>query len=128
MYAAGAKPYFDGMAVHLYENAKTRASWNIWDQTFWISGSVREIMDNHGDSAKLIHSSEGGANANVTGEAEQVTRMKNTYADFASRTRVGMACEYTMMNDDVPGFGMLRDDLSKRPVWAAFQQLALAAS
>jgi hypothetical protein len=29
-----------------------------------------------------------------------------------------------MLDDDVPGFGMLRDDRTRRPAWYAFQQRA----
>jgi len=29
-----------------------------------------------------------------------------------------------MMDDDVPGFGLLRPDRSQRPAWAAYKQRA----
>lgn len=124
IYAHGGKGSFDMVAVHLYEDPKARGAWNIWDQTFSLTPSVRSVMDANGDGDKLIVSTESGANVDKVGEEKQAITVRDAYTEFASRPNTGFIIQYSMMNDDVNGYGMLRDDRSRRPVWDVFHQLA----
>jgi hypothetical protein len=64
MYARGAKPYFDAVAVHPYSFPAlpgTYEPWSAWSQMSQTSPSVRGVMKRYHDSAKPIWITEFGA-------------------------------------------------------------------
>ena len=81
-------------------------------------------MDANGDSSKPIISTESGATVSKNTEAAQATIISHDFdaLNDPKFKNFGMMLVYTMMDDDVPGFGMLRPDLSKRPSWTTYQQ------
>jgi hypothetical protein len=123
MYAAGAKGYFDMLSLHLYDDPDDHGSWNLWDQAFTMSPSIRSIMDANGDRSVPIVSTESGGPATKYGEAGQATIIDHDFNHlYAGQIR--MCLVYTMLNDDVSGFGLLRDDRSRRPAWYTLQSRA----
>jgi len=121
MYAAGARGYFDALSLHLYDDPDDHGPWNLWDQTFTMSPSIRSIMDSNGDQAIPIVSTESGGPTTKYGEDGQATIVDHDFNHlYAGQLR--MMLVYTMLNDDVPGFGLLRDDLTRRLAWYAFQR------
>jgi cellulase (glycosyl hydrolase family 5) len=123
MYAAGAKGYFDMLSLHFYDDPDDHGTWNLWDQAFSMSTSIRSIMDANGDQAIPIASTESGGPTTKYGEAGQATIVDHDFNHLYSG-QIRMLLVYTMLDDDVPGFGMLRDDRTRRPAWYAFQQRA----
>ncbi len=121
MYAAGAKGYFDMLSLHLYDDPDAHGSWNLWDQAFTMSPSVRSIMDSNGDQSIPIISTESGAPVTKYGESGQAQIIGDGFNHLYAG-QIGMYLVYTMENDDVSGFGLLRDDGSRRPAWYTFQQ------
>jgi hypothetical protein len=123
MYAAGAKGYFDALSLHFYDDPDDHSSWNLWDQAFTLSPSIRSIMDSNGDQSIPILSTESGGPITKYGEDGQATIVDHDFNHlYAGQLR--MMLVYTMLNDDVPGFGLLRDDRTRRPAWFAFQRRA----
>jgi Bacterial Ig domain len=125
MYAAGAKGYFDMLSLHLYDDPDNHGSWNLWDQAFTMSPSIRSIMDSNGDQSVPIISTESGGPTTKYGETGQATIVDHDFNHLYSG-QLKMMLVYTMLNDDVSGFGLLRDDRSRRPAWYTFQQRAAA--
>jgi hypothetical protein len=130
MFEAGLAGNFDAISFHGYDNPTTRASWNIWDSVFHVTGNVRALMVQYGQSAKDIVSTESGARILGEGgsytEAQQATIVGedfNALTTYASSNFKSMMV-YTMMNDDVPGYGLLRTDRTQRPAWAIYQTKA----
>jgi hypothetical protein len=123
MYASGAHGYFDALSLHLYDDPDDHGTWNLWDQTFTMSPSIRSIMDANGDQAIPIFSTESGGPTTKYGEEGQATILDHAF-DHLYSGQIRMLLAYTMMNDDVPGFGLLRDNGSKRPSWYVFQSRA----
>lgn len=121
MYKAGARGYFDMLSLHFYDDADDHGAWNLWDQAFTMSTSIRSIMDANGDQAIPIGSTESGGPTTKYGEAGQATIVDHDFNHLYSG-EIRMLLVYTMLDDDVPGFGMLRDDRTRRPAWYAFQQ------
>ena len=127
MYQLGAKPYFDAANVHAYDDPNQHGSWSMWDMT-WGSGgrgyydskNVRSVMNANGDSAKPIVSTESGGPVPKYSEAQQAQIVTNALKDG----RFAFVCVYNMMDDEVPGFGLLRSDRSKRPSWDAYHAVA----
>jgi hypothetical protein len=130
LYQNGARGAFDVMNLHLYEDATVLETWNIWYQAFHGPENIRSLMDQNGDGEKFVVSTESGyqpGTGNTTGsqkETTQVTTMRRAYEDFATRPRTGFILVYTMMNDSVPGWGLLRDDRSRRPAFGVLQGIA----
>jgi hypothetical protein len=119
MYAAGAKGYFDMLSLHLYDDPDQHGSWNLWDQAFTMSPSIRSIMDSNGDQAVPIISTESGGPVSTYGEGGQATIVDHDFNHLYAG-QLGMLFVYTMLNDDVSGFGLLRDDRTRRPAWSTF--------
>jgi hypothetical protein len=137
LYAAGAKGHFDVFSVHLYDDPDIRADWNLWDWTFYPSSynnytTVRSIMDSKGDQAIPIISTEAGLPVHSSdapdfhyyNETNQAVVIGHDFDHLASGQIASFAI-YTMMDDDVPGFSLLRADLSQRPAWGVYQERAL---
>jgi len=123
MYAAGAKGHFDVLSLHLYDDPLASGSWNIWNMAFHFPISVRSVLDAHGDAAIPIGSTETGGPVTTYGEDGQATIVSHDF-DALSDPRLAFICVYSMMDDDVPGFGLLRPDRTPRPAWAVYQSRA----
>jgi hypothetical protein len=121
MYEAGAKGYFDMLSLHCYDDPDDHGTWNLWDQAFTIGPTIRSIMDANGDQAIPIASTESGGPTTKYGEPGQATIVDHDF-DHLYAGQIRMLLVYTMLDDDVPGFGLLRDDRTKRPAWYAFQR------
>ena len=127
-YAAGLHGHFDAISLHLYNDPNSQtianASWNFWYWAFVAQPeNIRSVMNANGDSAKPIISTEtGDTTGNTTSGENSVATIISHDFDHQQSGQVGSIAIYAMMNDDVSGFGLLRDDRSKRPAWSIFQQ------
>jgi hypothetical protein len=123
MYNAGAKGHFDMISLHLYDDPLAVGSWNIWNMAFHFSPSVRSVMDAHGDADIPIASTETGGPVTTYGEAGQASIVGHDF-DALSDPRLAFILVYSMLDDDVPGFGLLRPDRTQRPAWAVYKNRA----
>jgi hypothetical protein len=130
--ATRAKGSFNMLSMHLYDDPKTRANWNIWDMAFptlfganssFKGNTVREILNTNGLSSVPIISTETGGTINTYGESGQNTIVAHDFDALNANLLPSMAV-YSMMDDDVPGFGMLRPDKTERPAFATFMSRA----
>jgi hypothetical protein len=128
MYNAGAKGHFDILSVHLYDDPFAAGDWNLWNMTFHMTPSVRSVMDAHGDQAIPIGATEAGGPVYKYGEAGQATIVDHDFDALSSDPRLAFVCVYSMMDDPVAGFGLLRPDRSQRPAWTAYRNRALGAA
>lgn len=137
-YAFGAGGSFDVMATHPYQGVGDAPPEHADDgERWWITHveAVRAVMDAHGDAAKPIWFTESGWSAHATPPdapawARGVTEAQQ--ADYGARLvrlvrarwpYVTNVFWYTdrswSRNARLSGFGLLRRDLSPRPVLAA---------
>ena len=139
--AAGGARYFDAMNVHAYGDFATDCGaramiahvWGCPGSIYDNGNNVRAIMNANGDSAKPIVCTECGQTVNAPfSEAIQATDVSNALhaADGVGTgyRKTLFTLIYNMENDDVAGFGMLRDDLSKRPSYCNFKLIAAGSS
>ena len=119
MYNAGAKGHFDLLSLHLYDDPLAAGTWNIWNMAFHMTPSVRSVMDAHGDqhpdrrhrgrrTGRQLRRSRAGV--------DRRPRLRRA----ANDPRLAFICVYSMMDDDVPGFGLLNPDRSKRQAWNVY--------
>lgn len=138
LYAIGGRPYFDMMNVHLYDDSAEHGSWSIWDMTFGSGGAgfydarnVRSIMNAHGDAAKPIVSTESGGPVPKYSREKQATIVANALKSAdgvgTGNRKTLFVLIYNLLDDDVPGFGMLDSARVPRPSFYAFQARAKAA-
>ena len=144
MYAAGAQPYFDALAVHPYTHKTdptvcTNTS-NI-DQ-FCSLEFVRSTMVSYGDSAKNIWLTEFGWStaSNATdgvSEAVQADYLTKAFAKLASYPYVARAYWYAGRNlywgannqsDIESNYGLMRVDFSLKPSYTAFKNAHTATT
>jgi hypothetical protein len=90
---------------------------------FHFSPSVRSVMDAHGDADIPIASTETGGPVTTYGEAGQASIVAHDF-DALSDPRLAFILVYSMLDDDVPGFGLLRPDRTQRPAWAVYKNRA----
>ena len=124
MYNAGAKGHFDILSLHLYDDPLAAGSWNIWNTAFHTSPSVRSVLDAHGDQNIPIAATEAGGPVTTYGEAGQASIINDDFDALTNDPRLAFICVYSMMDDDVPGFGLLNPNRTKRQAWTAYQQRA----
>ena len=120
MYNAGAKGHFDLLSLHLYDDPFAAGTWNIWNMAFRMTPSVRSVMDAHGDQSIPIGATEAGGPASKYGESGQASIVGHDFDALANDPRLAFVCVYSMMDDDVPGFGLLNPDRSKRQAWTVY--------
>jgi hypothetical protein len=114
MYDAGAKGHFDAISVHLYDVPTWNDPRNGFYMTFGPGPNVRQVMDDHGDQALPIICTEAGSRIKTgVDEAKQAERIAAQLAD----TRCESMATFTMLDDTLTGFGLLRSDRTKRPSW-----------
>ena len=123
MYDAGAKGHFDILSLHLYDDPFASGTWNIWNMAFHMSPSVRSVMDAHGDQNIPIGATEAGGPVNKYGETGQATIVNHDF-DAIQDDNLAFICVYSMMDDEVPGFGLLNSNRTKRQAWTIFEQRA----
>jgi hypothetical protein len=123
---------FQMLSLHLYDDPKSRGSWNIWDMAFPVlfgvnsifkGNTCREILNANNLSSMPIIATESGGPIGTYGEAGQSNIIANDFDAMNANLLPSMAI-YTMKNDDVAGFGLLRDDNSERPAFATFMNRA----
>jgi hypothetical protein len=146
MYAAGAKGHFDYFSMHLYGDPDNTVNWGYGDDTNWQAWSmwpwalfpnagtgnkcVRQILDEHGDSAIPIISTEMGLAATnpETGvsdayynETNQVTVINHDFDHLFSGDIASIAI-YRMVDDpnELGAYGLDRADHTRRPAWDAY--------
>lgn len=141
LYDAGARPYFDIMAIHPYTSTDPTMCWNQGGTTkkaldaFCSIEEVRAVMVANGDAAKDIWLTEFGwststAEYSVT-EAQQAdfttkafTKMRNEYP-YVTVAMVYMFHDTgTDRTDWNSNAGIIRNDYSSKPALAAFRTIA----
>ena len=127
MYDAGAKGHFDILSLHLYDDPFAAGTWNIWNMAFHMSPSVRSVMDAHGDQSVPIGATEAGGPVNKYGETGQAAIVNHDF-DAIQDDNLAFICVYSMMDDEVPGFGLLNPDRSRRQAWNVYASRATSSS
>ena len=123
LYAAGAMPYFDAVALHPY----------IYDDESWFTGAVpqlRQIMNQNGDAHKLIWLTETGSPSSGSKtkftEAFQARIISRILSLHATTAGLGPVLIYDWQDEgpdkanDENNFGLVRLDGSQKPSYAAF--------
>lgn len=124
VYAYGGGSYFDVMAVHPYQ----------WGDEFndeWFVSqlvSLRAIMNRHGDSHKPIWLTELGWSTGDRAITEDVQArlLVQAMVTALSLRPVGVEKAFWFCVKDWggPGYGLLRDDGSRKPAYQAYSVLA----
>jgi hypothetical protein len=143
MYSAGAKGYFDAVAVHPYtKNIDPTVCSSITNlDNFCSIQQVRTVMVNNGDSAKNIWLTEFGwstATSATSGvsEAVQADYLTKAFNKLASYPYVVRAYWYAARNlywgannqaDLESNYGLTRVDFSLKPSYTAFKNLHASA-
>lgn len=151
-YAAGARGYFDAMAVHPYtycgtgspDEVRRNADGRITRDSFLAYREVRASMLARGDD-KPIWLTEFGWNTSTLGcdpsrgfwqggvtEALQAAYLTRSYALFAAESYLGPAFTYNLRNNywehDADSaearYGLMRTDFSPKPAFDAFRAVA----
>lgn len=98
VYAAGAAPYFHGVAFHPYTQPLTPLSPQSW-QGFKIADEIRALMVTSGDSAKPLWLTEFGAptqgNTNPMSAAGQATVLREAIALTRAKPYYGPLIYYS---------------------------------
>lgn len=144
MYAAGAKGYFDAIAIHPYtrKNDPTVCTAITNMDNFCSIEQVRNVMVNNGDSAKNIWLTEfGWSTASTAGdgvtEAVQADFLTKAFNKLASYPYVVRAYWYAGRNlywgannqsDIESNYGLTRVDFSLKPSYTAFKNLHTTAT
>ncbi len=126
LYANGARPYFDAVAMHPYSPTRPLA-------VEWVD-AVREVMVRSGDTARAIWVTEWGWPTGTGGisELQQARWVKEGLALLAARPYVALAC-YHALNDwrtaegaagiAMP-YGLVAANLTPKPALAAFADVS----
>jgi hypothetical protein len=141
LYANGAKGSFDAVAHHPYcwpAYPGDAQGWSAWYQMFGASTSLRTVMTANGDGAKKIWATEFGAPTNgpagsyVT-ESQQAEMLQRGFTLWRSYDWAGPMLWYagrdlgTATDTRENFFGIMRNDFTKKPAFAAYQALAGAS-
>jgi hypothetical protein len=133
LYKSGAKPLFDGAALHPYGTTPAVALQRI--------RMMRRIMSQHGDARVPIWITEVGwatdglASPLTVSPAQQAVYLVNTYRKMAAaRISLNIAGVVWFSFRDMGGVawfdytGLLTETLEPKPSWAGFVSLASAAT
>ncbi len=121
-----AKGSFTHVGMHLYDDPDDHGSWSIWEMAYpWPAGhyngrTVREQLDAAGLHEVPIISTESGGPTPKYSLAKMAQIAEHGLREVKAGKIAGYYY-YTMLDDDVPGFGMLDPARQQRPVWAAYQ-------
>lgn len=114
--AGGARGHFDALNLHLYMDPGTYLAWS--EGLALDSDGKPVIVTESGASVDFLMDV-GGLNL-----TDALTEQAAIVTDSLNDNRVASLCIYTMMNDDVIGFGLLNTDRTQRPAWAAYAAVA----
>lgn len=133
VYQQGGKAFFDAMNIHPYTYPVLPTRTEGWTG-IGVMRSVRQIMEQNGDSAKKIWLTEFGAptagGGNQVSEAVQEQHLREVVKIVDGLSWAGPISWYSMKDRGVNAnstedwFGLLRPDNSKKPAYAAFKALA----
>lgn len=117
IYAQGAGPYFDALAVHAYTNPQAG---NIGE--FLELPRYRSLMDANGDATKQLWITEAGTKVGSgwATDNQAVDFVPQLVSAWKSVHNHGPMFMFTLNDYADPGFGLLRPDGSSRPVLAAW--------
>lgn len=118
-YDNGANLKCDGIAVHPYSNKDGQMSGELWNSRI----NIRDYMDSHGDSTKLLWGTETGTSTsgpNSMTEAGQAKLATDSYAYWRGMHHAGPLFWFTYF-DDAEVFGITRPDGSQKPAFATFK-------
>jgi hypothetical protein len=135
LYANGAKGSFDAVAHHPYcwpASPGDTYAWSAWYQMYGTSPSLRSLMVANGDGDKQIWATEFGAPTNgpsgsFVSESDQAAMATKAYQLFASYSWAGPLFWYAPRDLGTDSgtrenfFGILRNDFSPKPAYAAYQ-------
>jgi hypothetical protein len=138
MYANGAKGYFDALGHHpyCYPAAPGDAQgWSAWYQMYGTPTSLRSTMIANGDGDKKIWATEFGVPTNgpsgsFVSEATQAQQITQAYQLFTSYSWAGPLFVWSSRDNGTDTstnynfFGLLRNDFSVKPAFAAYQSAA----
>lgn len=139
IYANGGKGYFDAVGHHPYSypyDPSTQADWSAWYQMFGTSPSLRSVMAANGDGGKKIWATEWGAPTNgpsgsgYVSESTQAAQVAQAFKLWSSYTWAGPLFVYDFRDDGTSTstkenfFGLLRNDWSQKPAFAAYKSAA----
>ena len=142
IYANGGGLSFDAVSHHPYcwpAVPGEAQNWSAWYQMYGTSPSLRSVMIDHGDGAKKIWGTEFGAPTNgppgsYVGEAEQASMITRAYELWMGYEWAGPLFTYqgrdlgTETSTRENFFGLLRNDFSPKPAFAAYQAAAARAA
>ncbi|HEX6702454.1 MAG TPA: cellulase family glycosylhydrolase, partial [Gaiellaceae bacterium] len=141
IYANGGKGYFDAVGHHPYSfpsDPSTAAGWSAWYQMFGTTPSLRSLMVANGDGAKQIWGTEWGVPTNgpsgsgFVSETTQAAQVTSAYTLWKSYSWAGPLFTYTFRDAGTSTstrenfFGLVRNDWSHKPSYAAYQSAAAA--
>jgi hypothetical protein len=140
IYRNGAKGAFDAVGAHPYcfagsfDCPNQDASWSAWSQMSSTSESLRSVMVANGDQDKRIWGTEYGAptagGSQAVTEDHQVKQLVDGFRRFSSSSWTGPLFWYSYRDACTDGgdsechFGLVRRDGSRKPAYAAYQQLS----
>jgi polysaccharide biosynthesis protein PslG len=131
LYAEGAGSFFDAIALHPYSFPSPPLRPGLVGNTsFQQLPVLHQAMSDHGDGAKKIWITEFGS---PTGDAARAVSLKvqsesviQAYSQVVNWPWAGPLFYYTLRDaggnsmDLEQNFGLLRNDYSDKPAWAAF--------
>lgn len=135
IYANGGKSSFDVVAHHPYcwpASPGDPQAWSAWYQMYGTSPSLRSVMTDNGDADKRIWATEFGAPTNgpagsYVSEQAQSTMVTRALQLFRSYKWSGPLFWYSGRDAGTSSgtrenfFGLLRNDFSAKPSFAAFK-------
>ena len=141
IYANGGGGFFDAVSHHPYSwpAAPGEAqAWSAWYQMYGTSPSIRSTMVANGDGGKKIWATEFGAPTNgpsgsYVSESTQASMISKGYAEWKTYDWGGPLFTYsgrdlgTSTSTRENFFGVVRNDFSKKPSFAAYQTAAASA-
>jgi hypothetical protein len=126
LYADGAGNSFDVLSVHPYAAGGLKERCSAWAELEQTKPSLRSVMRANGDSAKKIWATEYGNALSWVGGNEKAaaTRLKQALALWKTYPWAGPLFVFNLWDAHGSGFGLLRADWSRRPMWFAFRRAA----
>lgn len=142
IYANGGGGSFDAVSHHPYcwPAAPGEAqAWSAWYQMYGTSPSIRSTMVANGDGAKKIWATEFGAptsgpSGSYVSESTQAEMISKGYAEWKTYDWGGPMFTYsgrdlgTSTSTRENFFGLVRNDFSQKPSFAAYQTAATGTS
>lgn len=140
MYASGARGSFDALGHHPYSFPAAPGetyAWSAWYQMYGGADNLRSLMVANGDGDKKIWATEFGAPTNgpsggYVSEATQAQHITRAYELFKTYSWAGPLFVWSSRDAGIDTgtnynfFGLLRNDFSTKPSFAAYQAAAAA--